>query len=572
MVRKFNAAWQRNNRRRHNHQAQLYKLFVISLIFIGLIQIQILCWDVSNRNDANGASRNTHIGHLSRQRQAVAPFHLPEKANLSTTVQNITHVKVDSHAPAFMNSKNQTGMSACLFIMDDSIRLLEWLAYHYTVLPLSHLIVAIDPHSCRVDRLVKILKAYQNLIKIEFYTRDEEWITGLKDDEGWGRQIYDPSGKKKKWFLQKNSTTYQAQNHKRRQNYFSSICLQRLYELGSRQWTILLDSDEFLIYNYRHSSYEQNATYDAATDIVTKEDIQMARNRILPLRETTLPRLSERVTISDYLDKYISTNFPANYTPPDLSRLSSAERKALRLQGPKDHALETAGAKIDRAPRCIRFPHLQFSSKEDKNSDQPASLLLTSRQVFVGPLDNQFSKAMLDLSQAKSSNWFNPKNLVNVHTPSRRMCGRVSKQAEFSASGTDYLSSLFRIHHYRSGTIETYLERSGDYRGSGLWRFYAERNIHHPVAKIVDILPWQSWFIHKVGKKTATKLLFTPLEQFYLAYHQYDFLSTTNTTNGLNNDRNNISLLYHNAKQVLRQWQQEGRLENPAVEAAGREQ
>ena len=48
-------------------------------------------------------------------------------------------------------------MSACLYIMDCSICLLEWLAYHYTVLPLGYLIVAINHWSIKFNRLVSIL-------------------------------------------------------------------------------------------------------------------------------------------------------------------------------------------------------------------------------------------------------------------------------------------------------------------------------------------------------------------------------------------------------------------------------
>eukprot|EP00548_Thalassiothrix_antarctica_P005179 CAMPEP_0194140586 /NCGR_PEP_ID=MMETSP0152-20130528/10115_1 /TAXON_ID=1049557 /ORGANISM="Thalassiothrix antarctica, Strain L6-D1" /LENGTH=454 /DNA_ID=CAMNT_0038838889 /DNA_START=331 /DNA_END=1695 /DNA_ORIENTATION=+ len=446
-------------------------------------------------------------------------------------------------------------MSACLYIMDDSIRLLEWLAYHYTVLPLSHLIVAIDPRSRNMNRLVSILQSYKSIIKVDVYTEDEEWMTGLKDTEGWGRQIYSSAGQVRDWFNNTDDPVFKSQSHKRRQNYFMTVCLKRLFESGSRKWTILMDSDEFLVYNYRHINFEKNSTFDAANDIVTKDDIQVARKRIIPLREK-LPLLSERFTIADYLHNYISSNFPKFFTPPDLKGLSKADRQALRLQGPKDHALETAGVKIDRPPRCFRFPHLQFSSYEEQGNDRTQSLLLTHRQTLVGPLSNQFSKAMIDLSQAKSADWFDIKNVVNVHTPSRRMCGRISKQVEFSGSGTDYLSSLFRIHHYRSGTLETYLERSADYRGSGLWRFYTERNIRQPVATITDIYPWVDWFTHKVGNDAAKELLFDPFVLYYQEYH-----STDSSPNNSNTTK--LTLLYQHAQQVLERWQQEGRLSAP---------
>jgi hypothetical protein len=39
------------------------------------------------------------------------------------------------------------GLSACLLVNDENPRLPEWLAYHYHVLPLRSIIVAVDPVS-----------------------------------------------------------------------------------------------------------------------------------------------------------------------------------------------------------------------------------------------------------------------------------------------------------------------------------------------------------------------------------------------------------------------------------------
>ena len=93
------------------------------------------------------------------------------------------------------------------------------------------------------------------------------------------------------------------------------------------------------------------------------------------------------------------------------------------------------------------------------------------------------------------------------------MCGRTSKKG-FSGSGADYISSLFRIHHYKAGTIESYLERAGDWRGGGLWRFYFDRNME-PVGENSDLAPWFKWFIDKVGMDSVNKLLMEPLNSTY---------------------------------------------------------
>ena len=51
--------------------------------------------------------------------------------------------------------------SACLLVKDDNQLLPEWLAYHYTVMPLRRLIVGVDPLS--LTRVEPILDKYREL-------------------------------------------------------------------------------------------------------------------------------------------------------------------------------------------------------------------------------------------------------------------------------------------------------------------------------------------------------------------------------------------------------------------------
>ena len=52
---------------------------------------------------------------------------------------NIAQKKMD------VQTKRSNGASACLIIKDENPRLIEWIAYHYQVLPLKHLIITSDP-------------------------------------------------------------------------------------------------------------------------------------------------------------------------------------------------------------------------------------------------------------------------------------------------------------------------------------------------------------------------------------------------------------------------------------------
>ena len=68
-------------------------------------------------------------------------------------------------------------MAACLLVNDDTIKLTEWIAYHYTVLPLSHLIVAIDPNSLLEDKIHAVLDLWKDRLQhLEVWTNDT-WMT-----------------------------------------------------------------------------------------------------------------------------------------------------------------------------------------------------------------------------------------------------------------------------------------------------------------------------------------------------------------------------------------------------------
>jgi hypothetical protein len=103
---------------------------------------------------------------------------------------------------------NQT-MNACLFIMDDTIRLLEWLAYHYTVLPLGHLVVAIDPRSKRIEQINRILDMWRDYITIEAFYNDT-FMASLDQYEGWSRPVWE-KGRWRGWFKNKQGFVYRSQ-------------------------------------------------------------------------------------------------------------------------------------------------------------------------------------------------------------------------------------------------------------------------------------------------------------------------------------------------------------------------
>ena len=138
-----------------------------------------------------------------------------------------------------IDSEEENSMAACLLVMDDNHFLIEWLAYHYHVLPLRHLIVAVDPRSktSPAPILQRWQKRNHGMTIAEWH--DQDYITDAdrQEAEYWAQRKF---GDIPRALIQ----------HRARQRLFYYHCMRRFKEQG-RQWTLLTDSDEFLRVNYR---------------------------------------------------------------------------------------------------------------------------------------------------------------------------------------------------------------------------------------------------------------------------------------------------------------------------------
>jgi len=122
-----------------------------------------------------------------------------------------------------LQSADSFSFSACLLIRDDNRILPEWLAYHYTVMPLRHLIVAVDPHS--VTSPEPILDKFRELGMDITVWGDSDFFSNCTSKEKKG-------------------------NYLRRQLLFYSHCLMEFKNRGNHTWTMVVDTDEYILFNY----------------------------------------------------------------------------------------------------------------------------------------------------------------------------------------------------------------------------------------------------------------------------------------------------------------------------------
>ena len=128
--------------------------------------------------------------------------------------------------------------SACLLIKDQNDLLPEWLAYHWTVLPLRRLIVAVDPLSFTDPTSI-----------LDLYTSIGMNVTVWKDVSYYWADGDEPHQKLD--FTIADNTDFESVRgrHRHRQKQFYRQCLQELHDEG-RGWTFVTDTDEYIAFNY----------------------------------------------------------------------------------------------------------------------------------------------------------------------------------------------------------------------------------------------------------------------------------------------------------------------------------
>jgi hypothetical protein len=74
------------------------------------------------------------------------------------------------------------------------------------------------------------------------------------------------------------------------------------------------------------------------------------------------------------------------------------------------------------------------------------------------------------------------------------------------ASGTDYIAAFVRSHHHQ-GSLESFMERAGDYGGGRAEAMYQETlEAYDPTVTDDDVRPWLNRFVASVGPNTSRTL------------------------------------------------------------------
>jgi hypothetical protein len=388
--------------------------------------------------------------------------------DLSSQSHNVSQIEQGllGPPPPVLQRNNNESISACLLVMDDTIKLSEWIAYHYTIMPLGDLVVAIDPHSRKPQAIDEVLNRWKDHVDLTVWT-DDTWME-IGPEEGWpGNDPHPEKGARLK-------------EHRRRQRTFAYSCMRHLHQ-RKREWTLITDTDEFVMFNYRHPKSENYTLYDTLGRGRWKKKINQERQEMKAVRKALPPLYDSKTAKGNTIRQFLQK------APVSLS--------------------------------CMHLPGLSFTSYESTpekvRTNIPEgvdpNLLTTLRHHTHGKRMGSFSKALVNL-QMIDYQGIRMENIKSVHNPSTELCGENGKYG----SGADYIASVLRLNHY-VGTKEAYLERAGDVRLNHKTNDQLQRKNQEIGAVGVDddIRSWIHSFVQQVGQSGADELLLKPLADAY---------------------------------------------------------
>jgi hypothetical protein len=369
---------------------------------------------------------------------------------------------------------SSTFMSSCLLWMDDNHYLVEWLAYHYTVLPLRRLIMCIDPKSHTSPLTILERYSSRGLMNITIWYEDDFFPAGMRH-----QSKADPVG----LFL-------------RRQNNCYLQCMKTL----KKDYTI-----------------PQQKNIHSATTVTPPPPTQHRRhtpstNTTNVLVPPTQPEEEEEeeellqppiwVTIYD-MDEFMVFN---HFSPKP--RVGLKEMKPTVLE-----VLTSPNNGIAPYPNlCVPLSRSSISILESQSDVQafvPPSLqshnvsgmnFKTLRYPYTLPVMMN-GKALLDLRYADHDRDFRIRN-INCHRPLMNRCTQenVWITPDRAALG---------VYHY-PGTLEQFTFRSRDARN---WTRIPEKYalLNKTRAQVTERpnarLSWLPAFVEQVGTDVAIALL-----------------------------------------------------------------
>jgi len=333
--------------------------------------------------------------------------------------------------------------SACLLVSDDNHLLIEWIAYHYHVINLRHLIITVDPNSQTSPQ--KIVNRWVDKMTIDLWN---DTTIGIKPQKTGSLAL-----------------------HRRRQKQFNTKCLRHLKSLN-KGWVLISDTDEYITINPKLR--DPTSPGHKYVDWSPSLSIDQPGSLMIFLQNLILP--TEKLNVNTPCIPIYRRQYSALESPP--TKINSHTHPHLNLNSTNFATLRWRkyGTKPD-----------EFQLNSTKK--------LCSKNRNAGP-----AKAIIDLSRLRPRDLLHETNKGNPHRPLESIC---TKNTELVSESY----AVLIIHHYLGTKEQwMYREgdsRGSAYRLSRYGLMEEPKGVEESDA----VRLWLKGFVEDVGVGEAERLL-----------------------------------------------------------------
>jgi len=378
----------------------------------------------------------------------------------------------DFRFPSLPVLSRNDSFGACLMVKGDNDLLSEWIPYHYTLLPLRHLLVATDVGNSEDPK--SVLKKWTAA-----NTDLHWWVVNVSQFENmhgeFNKERTENLFHRK---VQSNGTIdpkmIEQASHSRlvhKQKAMITYCTNFMKERGVR-WVSMYDTDEFLVIN-RMGTGNKGEDNSNQTRMLTRNKIGEAE----PLDETHgmrphLPPMESNATVVDIIHSFERAQHPLK-SCHTIPRVSFGSIENFTCPGSED---VTAFAKANFDYHSLST--LRFQQHAVKESFKK----------------NRFSKVFIDVSNISDQTLSLPPK--NIHRPFREEC--LKPVAVFQ-------QAPFYLMHYAGGW-ERFQSKDDKRRGFEKWKELADVSDSTSCCE-EEVYRWLPRFVDQVGLGRAKFLL-----------------------------------------------------------------
>ena len=344
-------------------------------------------------------------------------------------------------------TRRTDSFGACLMVKGDNDLLYEWLAYHYTVLPLRHVVIGSDIGNPQDP--AKVL---------------QRWTDANTDLRYWTLSAGD--------FIHRhgNRTSNNHEDEKdkahheliHRQKGFLTTCSELLKKEGVK-WTLYIDSDEFVVFNRLGNDDKLLTIGGNGHDSINNVSYQIRRN---------LPNADSSDTLLDAIQRISkhTSHMGSCYTLPRLI-VGSLENQT-----------------------CADASEINAMAKREYDFGAMSTLRFVQHAKKGDFANSKFGKVMIDLSNLTAA-LLAQKLPNNIHRPFREHCG---------PGFVHFPNAFVYLNHY-IGSWERYSSREDNRRNRKEW----EQRAYFNVGTVCDkaIYRWFPRFVQMMGDERAKFLL-----------------------------------------------------------------